>query len=126
MSFEGVEPAAPELPIGSEPGVELRERLGLQPVPAPPPLRPHADQAGLAEHAEVLRHAGLAEPEALDQLADAALTVTKQLEDATAHRLGQGIEGGGSVGGGHKKNITERLCIWRGNIYGMRVPAALT
>src|SRR5688572_26747738 len=109
MSFEGVEPPVPELAIGREPGVQLRERLGPQAVPAPPPARPDADEAGLAKHPQVLRHAGLAEPEPLDELADAALSVTEQLEDAPAHRLGQRVEGGGS--GGHEEHITEQLCI---------------
>ena len=126
MSFEGVEPATPELAVWSEPGVQLRERLGPQPIPAPPPLWPHAHQAGLAKHPEVLRDAGLAETEALDELADTALTVTKQLEDATAHRLGQGIEGGGSSGGGHVRTYYPTVMYLRGNICGMRAPAALT
>ena len=53
MPFERVQAAAPELAVGSEPRVQLGERLGAQPVPAPLPVgpdprraRPRAGRAG--------------------------------------------------------------------------------
>src|SRR5215216_3933399 len=70
MSFEGVEALGPEPAIGLEPLRGLGERLRADLVDPPLCLGPHRDQAGLTQHAQVLRDAGLAHLEALDQLAD--------------------------------------------------------
>ena len=88
MALQSVEPAAPEVAVGAEPGVELGERLGAQAVPAPLSVGPHLDEPGLTQHPQVLRHAGLAEPEVLDQLADGPLALPEQVEDLPARGLG--------------------------------------
>jgi hypothetical protein len=48
MSFEVVEPLAPEHPIGLEPVVELPQRLGAELVPAPLSVATDPDEARLA------------------------------------------------------------------------------
>jgi hypothetical protein len=93
MAFERIEPAAPELAVGSEPLVELGERLGAQPVPAPLTIRPHAHEPGLAKHPQMLRHARLAELEPLDELADVPLALAQQLQDVAPSRLGENGKG---------------------------------
>jgi hypothetical protein len=76
MVFEGVQSTAPQLAIGSQPPIHLRKPLRSQPVPAELPLRAHAHQPGVAQDTKVLRHAGLAQAEPVDELADGPLTVT--------------------------------------------------
>ena len=93
MSLERVECAAPELPVGSEPRIELAKRLRPQPVHAPLPLGAHADEPGLAEHVQVLGHARLTQVEPVDELAHRPLALPKQLEDAPPRRLRQNLEG---------------------------------
>ncbi|HVG74663.1 MAG TPA: hypothetical protein VM824_04735 [Thermoleophilaceae bacterium] len=77
--FERIEAAAPELAVRGEPGVQLGERLGTQPVPPPLPVAPNPDEPRLAQHAQVLRHARLAQLEVLDEVADGALALAKKL-----------------------------------------------
>src|SRR3954467_13173507 len=48
---EGGQAPGPHRPAGPEPPVRLRQRLGLQLVPAPLGVLADADQAGLTEHA---------------------------------------------------------------------------
>src|SRR5215210_499468 len=93
MSFERVETASPELPVGREPRIQLGERLGAKAVHAPLPVRPHPHEPGLAEHPQVLRHARLAEPDSLDELADGPLALTQELQDAAPSRLGENGKG---------------------------------
>jgi hypothetical protein len=93
MVFQGVQPTAPQLAVGSQPPVHLRKPLGSQPVPAELPLRAHAHEPGVAQDTKVLRHPGLAEAEPVDELADGSLTVTEQVKDAPALRLGEDVEG---------------------------------
>jgi hypothetical protein len=94
MPFEGVQPAAPQLPVGREPPVHLRKPLGPQPVQAALPVRPNAHQPGVAQHAQVLRYPGLGEAEPADELAHGPLTLPKEVENAPALRLGEDVEGG--------------------------------
>ena len=94
MVFERVEAAPPELAIGGKPPIHLGERLGPQPVKAPLALRPHAHKAGLAQHAQMLRHPGLAEREPVHQLPDGAFTVAEEVEDAPPLGFGEDVEGG--------------------------------
>ncbi len=53
MSFEGVQAAAPELAVRSQPPVHLGKRLGAQPIPAALPLRAHAHEARVAQDAHL-------------------------------------------------------------------------
>jgi hypothetical protein len=69
MSFQGVEPSRPKLPVRRQPLVDLGQALGSKLVPAPLRVRAHPHQPGVTQHAQVLRDAGLAEAEGVDQLA---------------------------------------------------------
>ena len=93
MAFERVKPSAPELAVGSQPGIELGERLGPEPVPAPLAIRAHAHEPGLAQHPEVLRHTGLAELEPLHELAHGPLPLAQELQDLAPSRLGENGKG---------------------------------
>jgi hypothetical protein len=59
VPLERVEAGRPHLAIGAEPGVDLSEGLGAELVPAALGVVADADEAGLAQHAEVLGGAGL-------------------------------------------------------------------
>src|ERR1700724_1747620 len=64
-----VESAGPQRAGGGEPHVDLRERLRANAVQAALRVDARLDQARVLEHAQVLRHQGLAHPEALHELA---------------------------------------------------------
>jgi hypothetical protein len=93
MSLEGVEATGPELAVGSEPGIDLYEGLGSQPVPAPLGLMADLDQAGIAKHAQVLGDAGLAQRKPLDQLAYGTLPLAEEIEDLPPLGLGHKLKG---------------------------------
>ena len=78
----------PKLAVGSEPLVELGERLGSDAVQAALRIRAGLNEPRVLEEAEVLRHRGLAEAELLDELPDRPLAVAKQVEDLEPARLG--------------------------------------
>ena len=94
MPFEGVELAAPEAPVRLEPLVQLTERLGPEGVQAPLGVGPDLDQPRLPEDPQVLGHARLAEAKPGDQLVHRPLTLPQEVEDMTAVRLGEHLEGG--------------------------------
>jgi hypothetical protein len=58
-------------------------------------LRAHLDldEAGFAEHAEVLRHLRLLEMETLADVSDRARPAAEELDDAEPIGLGEGCEG---------------------------------
>jgi len=64
------EPLAPEAPVRLEPRVELGDRLRVERIDAPLGIALHPHESGLAQHAQVLRRAGLAQSEPLDDLPD--------------------------------------------------------
>jgi hypothetical protein len=92
VSLEGVEATGPELAIGSEPGIDLYEGLGAQSVPAPLGVVADLDQAGVAEHAQVLGDPGLAQRKPLDQLAYGTLPLAEEVEDLPPPGLGHKLE----------------------------------
>lgn len=94
MAFERVQAAAPELSIGGEPPIHVGERLGPQPVEASLTVGTHADEAGVTEDAQVLRHPGLADLEPVDQLSNGPFALAEEVKDAPALRLGEDVEGG--------------------------------
>src|SRR2546423_15646362 len=94
VSPERVEALAPEAAVGFQPSVDLLERLGPHPVEPALGVLAHLYQSGLAQHAQVLGDAGLAEMQTLHELVDRALVVADVVEDATAGGLGQNVEGG--------------------------------
>lgn len=60
----------PEAPERRQPGVDLHERLGPEPIDAPLGFDARLHEAGLAQHAEVLGHGGLRHPQPALDLAD--------------------------------------------------------
>ena len=67
MAFERINVGRPEAPERSEPGIDLHERLGPDPIDAPLGFDARLHEAGLTQHAEVLGHRSLRHPQpALD------------------------------------------------------------
>jgi len=107
MAFERVQAAAPELSIGRKPPIHVGERLGPQPVEASLTLGTHADEAGLAQDAQVLRHPRLAYLKPVDQLSNGPFALAEEVKDAPALRLGEDVEG--RVHGGEYYSIV--ICL---------------
>ena len=55
-----------------------------------------ADQSGVLEHLEVLRHRGLRKPQIVDEIAtDAGIATDQQAQDLDARRMPDGLGQGG-------------------------------
>jgi hypothetical protein len=87
MAFEHIDVGRPQAPERRQPGVDLLEWLGPEPIDAPLGFDARFHEAGLAQHAEVLGHLGLRHPQPTFDLADGALRRRKQTEDGSAVRL---------------------------------------
>jgi hypothetical protein len=109
--FEPVEVIRPELPVRSEPFVELRERFGTDPVQPPLRIRAHFDQPGILQDAKVLRHGRLTDAEPVDEVAYPSFAVAEQIEDLQTPRLGKHLERSGS---GHVISIPMQLYACQG------------
>src|SRR5688572_24805324 len=94
MSFECVEAVRPERAVGLKPRVDLGQRLRAQRVQALLALAADVDEPGLAQHLQVLGDAGLAERQALDDVADGALADAQQVEDLATVGFGERGVGG--------------------------------
>jgi hypothetical protein len=77
MVFQSVEMRRPELAIRSQPLVEICKWLGPDPVQAALRVHTRLHQPRISEDPQVLRHRGLAEAEALDELPDRSLAIAK-------------------------------------------------
>jgi hypothetical protein len=86
--FEAIEVRRPEPAVGLEPLVELGQRLGADAIQAALRLRARFDKARVLENAEMLGNGGLADAEAVDELADRAFAVAEQIEDREPAGLG--------------------------------------
>jgi len=73
MAFERIHVHRPQAPERSEPGIELFERLGPDPIDAPLGLDARLHETGLAQYAEVLGHRRLRHPQPPLDLADGSL-----------------------------------------------------
>ena len=95
-SVERVQVRRPEHAEAVEPRVDVAERLGAHRIEAARALRPHGREPGLAQHAEVLGHGGLRDPEfGADRLRDRPgrpLAAREQLEDAPPDRVAEDVE----------------------------------
>jgi hypothetical protein len=89
MLAQGIQALAPQVSERGQPRVELRQRLGPDPVQAALGVRADDHETRISQDPEMLGHRRLAECELPDQLAHRALAVAQQVEDATAGRLGQ-------------------------------------
>src|SRR5262245_29685845 len=81
MAFERIKVGRPEAPERSEPGIDLHERLGPDPIDAPLGFDARLHEASLAQHAEVLGDRSLRHPQPALDLADGSLRRRQQAED---------------------------------------------
>src|SRR5262245_52963520 len=97
LSGERVEPMRPEAAELVEPGIHLPQRRGIDGIDAARAVDPHAGEAGVAQHLEVLRHCRLGDAELAlddsDNVARAMLAAPEQLQDAAPDRIAQDVEG---------------------------------
>ena len=70
MAFEGIDVGGPDPAEGRQPGVDLLQRFGLDPVQATLSVHGGFNEAGLAQHAEMLRDARLRHSQLTLDLAD--------------------------------------------------------
>ena len=89
---ELLEPLRPRPLVGLHPVVNGLQRVAVEAVQAPASVVAHVDRADLTQHAQVLRHLRLGEPEQTDELVDRALTAGDGVEDLAPPRLGHGVE----------------------------------
>jgi hypothetical protein len=94
VALQSVEAFVPQSPVRLDPGVDLAKSLRPQPVDASLGIDPDIDEAGVAEHAEVLRDGRLAHRKPIHELAHWPFAVAQQVEDAAAIRFGEELEGG--------------------------------
>src|SRR5919109_2542255 len=119
--FEGIQATGPELAIRAQPAIDLRQGLGLQPVPAALGIAADLDQSSLAQRPQMLADAGLTQADLLHQLADRALSLAQQVENAAPHWLGDQLERGCHT----RANITKELYNCQG-IKALRTVRACT
>src|SRR5579883_1863428 len=102
IAVEPVEAAFPEPPVCVEPIGRLFQRRGFE--PAGPPLRfaAAADQAGLFEHFQMLRHGWQAHRERGGEVEDRRFAGRKTSQDRPPGRIGQSLEGCAQRVGGHR------------------------
>src|SRR5262245_27161916 len=67
---EAVEARFPQPAVLREPFVDFAERLRPESVEAPLPIRPHRDEAGSLEDAQMTRDTGLVDPGLYDDVVD--------------------------------------------------------
>ena len=113
--LQGVEAAGPQPAVGLEPRVDLGERLRPELVPAALRVPADGDEAGLAQHAQVLRRPRLAQAEQADELADRSGAFPQEVEDPPPRRLDQHVEGGH-----HRMRITRKLYACQSIYIGSR------
>jgi len=121
MAFESIEVRGPQLPVRLQPVVELGKWLGTDAVQPALRVGAYVDEPGVLQHAQVLRHRGLAETQALHEIADRPLSVAQELEDLQPAGLPERLE---QAGRRHRPTITTRLYICQA-IYGRDALASL-
>ena len=114
-----VEPIAPCGAVRREPLVDLAQRLGTQPVDAALRVHPHVDDAGLAQHPQVLRHRRLADAERGDKVADRPILLAQQIEDAPPVRLSEHVEHPTSMP--VELYSCQRICVYQTSLFGGRM-----
>jgi hypothetical protein len=90
--FQSVEAFFPEVAVLGQPPVERAKRLGLERVKPPLSLRPHRNEACIVEDVQVAGHTGLVNPCPGNEVIDLMLTMPQGFHDATARRVGKGLE----------------------------------
>ena len=92
MVFQPIEMGSPEPAIGSQPLVQVCERLGPDPVQAALRVHPRLHQPRIPEDSQVLRDPRLAEAKLADELTDRLLAIAKRLEDRYPVRLSKDLK----------------------------------
>jgi hypothetical protein len=94
VSLEALQTLAPEPPIRLDPRIDLLEPLRTKSVHASLGIDADVDETCLTQHPEVLRDGWLAHREPVHELTHRSLAVSQEVEDATAGRFGEELEGG--------------------------------
>lgn len=103
MALEGVEAAGQLCPVGLEPLVELPKGLDPQTVEPALGVATNLDEAGVAQHLEMARHAGLVHADGVDELGHRTFATPHGVEYAAAGRFGNHSEDVQLTG--HRSNI---------------------
>jgi hypothetical protein len=90
---EAVKPRFPQVAIPCEPLIESAERLRPQTIKTPLAIRSHRDEACFVEDAQMTGDARLVNSRLLNDVVDLPLAVPQCLNNATAPRVSQGLEG---------------------------------
>jgi hypothetical protein len=93
MAFKSVDVRGPKATELGEPGVELLERSGLQPIESALCVDRRFDEAGVAKDAEMLGDSRLRHAELTLDLTDGLLGGGEEAENGAAVRLGDDLEG---------------------------------
>src|ERR1700716_556587 len=88
-----VEAPLPHAPIALHPLVQVPEGPRAQLVETPPPLGAYEHEVGILQDSELTRHTGLTDVHDVDELAHRTLSLTQRLDQASAGRIGQDLEG---------------------------------
>ena len=94
MTFERVDVRRPQSAKRRQPGVDLLKRLRFQAIQTPLRVDGGFDEAGLAQHPEMLRHRRLRHPKLTLDLPDRLFRGDQQAEDGPAVRLRDDLEDG--------------------------------
>src|SRR5829696_146821 len=87
-----VEPLRPKALVRLDPVVDGLQRVAVQPVEPLPSFFAHVDRPHLAEHAKVLGHLWLSQPELADNVVDGALPAGEDVQDLPPPGLGHRVE----------------------------------
>ena len=90
---------APETLEGASPFVQRTNGVGVRAIEHAAAVAAHANQADVAEDAEMLGDGGLLEAEGAHDITDRTLLQSQEGQNVAAARLGDGVESVGSGGG---------------------------
>ena len=94
VAYERIDVRGPELPERRQPGIQLLKWFRRQPVKAALSVDGGFHEAGLAQHAEVLRDRRLRHPQLPLDFSDRLLRRDQEAEDRAAVRLRDDLEDG--------------------------------
>jgi hypothetical protein len=78
--------------IIGDPLVELAEDLRAKRVKTLLPFWADPDETRLVQYAEMPRNSGLVDLKFIDEIVDRVFAISKRLDDAQTHRIGQGLK----------------------------------
>ena len=87
-----VQPVRPVAAVRRQPAIDLGQRRRFEPVPALLRVDPHPHEPRLAQHPQMLGHAGLRQPQDRDELAHRPLALEQQVQDLPPARIRQDVE----------------------------------